>query len=297
VPVPNPIASMNTPLTLQCRDLRCELLPALGGCVTGLWHGTQEVLRASPPAALQSAWNASSYPLVPYSNRVGYRKLTWAGQNFELTPNYPVEPHTLHGVGWTVPWQVQACSATSAELLLQHAGNAAWPFAFDSTQTFALSEDALEMHLSVTNRAAVPAPVGLGWHPYFAKRPQTHIRFAAQSRWEMAADSLPTRSLPHAGLDTDCTNLQVDHCFSGWDGALQLTDGPLTVRVTSDLNHLVVFTTPARDSIAVEPVSHVNNALGLAAQMGVPPEQLGLRVLQPGATFQASMRIHVEHTA
>lgn len=288
---------MPTLLTLQCRDLRCELFPAMGGCVTGLWHGTREVLRSSPAATLQSAWNASSYPLVPYSNRVGYRQLQWGGHTVELAANYPVEPHSLHGVGWTVPWQVHASSTESAELRLQHPGNAAWPFAFDSTQVFTLTGDALEMQLSVTSRATVAAPVGLGWHPYFAKSPQTHIRFAAQGRWEMAADNLPTHSLPHAGLDADCTHLQVDHCFGGWDGALQLVDGPLRVQLTSDLTHLVVYTTPARDSMAIEPVSHVNNALALAIQTGVTPEQLGIRVLQPGDTFQASMRIHVEHTA
>jgi aldose 1-epimerase len=56
----------------------------------------------------------------------------------------------------------------------------------------------------------------------------------------------------------------------------------------------VVFTTPVRDSIALEPVSHVNNALALAQQTGVTPESLGLRMLQQDETLSARMRIHVE---
>ena len=287
---------MNSPITLQAGNLRCELLPSMGGCVTGLWYGEHAVLKPSPPEHLHSAWDAASYPLVPYSNRVGYRKLLWGGDTMELSPNYAAEPHTLHGIGWTRPWMVHTADTQSAVLELQHLGDASWPFAFDSTQRFELRDNALDMRLCITNRAAVPAPVGLGWHPYFAKTAQTRLRFAAKSRWEMAADNLPTHSLPHAGLDTDCSRLNVDHCFDGWDGLLQLRTGGLHVEVTSAFSHLVVFTTPERDSIAIEPVSHVNNALALAAQTGVPSEQLGIRVLQPGTTFEATMRIHVEYT-
>ena len=36
---------------------------------------------------------------------------------------------------------------------------------------------------------------------------------------------------------------------------------------------------------------------GLAAKNGVSPESLGIRVLQPGETFEASMCIEVELTA
>ena len=89
----------------------------------------------------------------------------------------------------------------------------------------------------------------------------------------------------------------MDHCFDGWNGSLQLLEGGLRIQVTSDLGCLVVFTTPARDSIAIEPVSHVNNALALAAPDGQTPEALGIRVLQPGEIFAARMRIQVDPLA
>jgi aldose 1-epimerase len=62
------------------------------------------------------------------------------------------------------------------------------------------------------------------------------------------------------------------------------------------MQRLVVFTTPGRDSIAIEPVSHVNNALALVAQTGASPESLGLVTLQPGETFSVAMRIEVVRT-
>ncbi len=112
----------------------------------------------------------------------------------------------------------------------------------------------------------------------------------------MGDDKLPTHREPHSGLDTDCASLTVDHCFDGWTGELSLTDAMLRVLVSSNLSHLVVFTTPERDNIAVEPVSHVNNALGLMAQTGASAADLGVRILKPGETFSCQMRIAVERS-
>jgi aldose 1-epimerase len=285
---------MTSAISLLSGALRCELNPALGGCVAGLWFGDQQVLRSTPAAELQSVRVSGSYPLVPYSNRIGYRKLHWAGRDYELPQNFAPEPHTIHGVGWERGWVVEESNDTHAVLVYRHSADASWPFAFDSSQTFSLSGDTLEMQMSITNRAAVAAPAGLGWHPYFAKSAESQLQFAAASRWEMGEDKLPTHRLANTGLDTDCKSLEVDHCFDGWSGSLRLTEAGLRITVTSDLNCLVVFTTPVRDSIALEPVSHVNNALALTQQTGQSAESLGVRVLQPGETFTASMRIQVE---
>jgi aldose 1-epimerase len=288
------VCVMTSPLTLLNGPLRCELSPALGGCVAGLWFGAQQVLRSKAAANLRDVRVSGSYPLVPYSNRIGWRKLHWAGEDYSLPLNFAPEPHAIHGVGWERAWAVEQASETQVTLVYRHVADEAWPFAFDSRQTFTLGVNALEQQLSITNRAEVAAPVGLGWHPYFAKSAQTQLQFQAQGRWEMGDDKLPIRRLPHPGLDSDCHRMDVDHCFDGWNGALQLTEGDLRIRVTSDLHCLVVFTTPERDSIAIEPVSHINNALALAQLTGVTPESLGLRVLQPDEACAAHMRIQVE---
>jgi aldose 1-epimerase len=285
---------MTPSIYLLSGALRCELNPALGGCVAGLWFGEQQVLRSTPAVELQSVRVAGSYPLVPFSNRIGYRKLHWAGRDYELPQNFAPEPHTIHGVGWERGWAVEGSNDRHAVMGYRHVADASWPFAFDSRQTFTLSDDSLEMQMSITNRAAVAAPAGLGWHPYFAKSASTQIQFAATGRWEMGDDNLPTQRITNAGLDTDCKSLKVDHCFDGWSDSLSLTEAGLRITVTSDLNCLVVFTTPVRDSIAIEPVSHVNNALAMAQQIGQSAESLGVRVLEPDETFTASMRIQVE---
>jgi aldose 1-epimerase len=285
---------MTTALILRNHDLWCEIKPELGGCIAGLWLGDVPVLQSTRAADLHSVRKSGSYPLVPFSNRVGHAQLQWQGTDRPLIKNFDPEPHAIHGVGWERPWAVLESSDTFAMLSYEHKADAAWPFDFDTSQVFKLGAGALEMTLSVTNQSQQAAPVGLGWHPYFAKRAGSKLHFNATGRWEMGADKLPTHREANAGLDVDPNHLTVDHCFDGWSGAVTLQDALLRTRITSSLNRLVVFTTPQRGDIAIEPVSHVNNALHMMAASGASAAELGVVVLQPGETFNCDMRIDVE---
>lgn len=285
---------MTSALQLSCDTLRCDIAPALGGAIAGLWLGDTPVLRSTPAQALTSVRLSGSYPLVPFSNRVGHATLQWNGTSHPLVKNFAPEPHAIHGVGWQRPWTVLEATPQFALLSYEHQPDETWPFAFDSSQAFRVSADTLELSLSITNQSAVAAPVGLGWHPYFVKRAHSHISFEASGRWEMSAEKLPTHRVPAPGLDADCAALDVDHCFEGWPGVVHLRDELLHTRLSANLSHLVVFTHASRDFVAIEPVSHVNNALNLLAAGVASADALGVRVLQPGESMSADMSIQVE---
>jgi aldose 1-epimerase len=280
--------------TLTNDSLRCEIVPAMGGAIAGLWLGEIPVLRARPPSEWTTARQASCYALLPFSNRIGHATMTWAGVMHCLSSSAGDEPHAIHGVGWQRPWQVQMAEARCARLSLQHQADAAWPFAFDAEQSFRLSANELELTLSIRNLADLAVPVGLGWHPFFVKRKHSRISFDAKARWEMNAEKLPTQRVPVSGLSTYCGSLDIDHCFDGWSGVVQLQDELLHTSITSNLNHLVVYTQPRQAFVAIEPVSHVNNAIQLMAQTGASAAELGVQVLQPGASMSAKMRIQVQ---
>lgn len=286
---------MPTPITLRCADLQCDIKPELGGCIAGLWLGGIPVLRSTRPNDLHSVRQAASYPLVPFSNRVSQATLQWQGTNHPLVKNWTPDPHAIHGVGWERPWEVLDANDTFALLSYEHTADASWPFDFDSSQAFRLDAHALELSLSITNQSAVAVPVGLGWHPFFIKRPDSRVQFDATGRWEMGSDKLPTHLTASTGLNTVCSTLDVDHCFDGWGGTVHLCDSVLKMRVLSNLSRLVVYSTPESDSIAIEPVSHVNDAVNRMAQTGASAEDLGVCILQPGQTFSSAMRIEVEH--
>jgi aldose 1-epimerase len=99
--------------------------------------------------------------------------------------------------------------------------------------------------------------------------------------WSFAA----ARSPRGAGLD---------NCFAGWNGAAELRWGPegVGLRMTADplFGHLVVYTPASGDAVAVEPVSHMNDAVN---RMDAAPGH-GLRVIAPGERLAGAVRFEVE---
>ena len=200
------------------------------------------MLRSVEPAALGDAHDAACYPLLPYSNRLGYRRFRWKGEDYTTRPNCGDGPHSLHGVGWRRPWQVVSSNAVEVVLQLRHDGDADWPFAFEASQYFALTPRALGVQMVFTNRAAIAQPAGLGWHPYFPKRLRSRLRIEASDRWDTDATQLPTRKVAQPGIDSDVAHLDFDHCFEGWQGAARIRDEKFSLQLTSSLRYLVVYT-------------------------------------------------------
>ena len=283
-------ATLTPALELHAGALRLALRPDLGGAIAGFWHDTTPILRSCEPGELVASRPSACFPLVPYSNRIGYRHFRWLGRDFSTAPNFDEgNPHSLHGTAWQEAWRVVSASATSAELALTHLANAHWPFNFDVVQRFELADNALTLHLSLTNIDARTQPVGLGWHPYFPKRERSRLHIECSQRWESdPTTQLPTRRVAQGGIDGEVRHLDFDHCFEGWSGIARLRDEKLALKVTSPLPYLVVFTPPHRDYYCIEPVSHVSNAI----QMGDPAAH-GLEALAAGDTFEAAMTIEV----
>jgi aldose 1-epimerase len=151
-----------------------------------------------------------------------------------------------------------------------------------------LSADALRIEMALRNDAPHPAPAGLGWHPYFPKRQRSRLHAEIRERWEADATKLPTRRVAQPGIDADVSHLDFDHCFDGWTGPVRIRDEKLSLALSSSLQRLVVYTPPHDPYFAVEPVSHVNNAINMAE-----PALHGLVTLAPGERMDAWMQLHV----
>lgn len=102
----------------------------------------------------------------------------------------------------------------------------------------------------------------------------------------MGEDKLPTQLTPSQGLTADCAQLDSDHCFEGWSGRVDLTDEWLHATIESTMPRLIVYTHPSKDFVAIEPVSHVSNAVNHA-----DPKSLGVRTLQSGESYSVQMTI------
>ncbi|NUZ04172.1 aldose 1-epimerase [Schlegelella sp. ID0723] len=276
-------------IELRAGALRLALRPDLGGSVAGLWHTGVPVLRSTEPALLANARDAASFPLVPYSNRIGFARFGWQGRDYTIRPDAgDAGPHALHGIGWQRAWQVVSANECEAVLRLAHVGDADWPFAFEATQSFVLTPEALSVELAIVNRADVVQPVGFGWHPYFPLRERSHLRAEVSERWDADQLQLPVRRVAQPGIDSAIARLNDDNVFDGWRGPAQIADETFALQLTSSENHLVVYTPQHRRYFCVEPVSHVNNAIQSA-----DPLAHGLRALQPGESCRGWMKLDV----
>jgi aldose 1-epimerase len=277
-----------------------EVCPEIGGAITAFRHQGRDLMRPAAPAffAERDPFHASSFALVPFSNRVADRRFGFRGQAYELPANFPSEPHAIHGQGWEHSWTLQAAEADRAVLEFGHK-IAGTPLDYRARQILALGERGLEVTLELANAGAGPMPAGLGLHPYFVRTPGVTLKAQLEQVWLMDQRKLPTApvALP-AEWDfaraPRLADLALDHCFAGWDGRAEVrwpeTGLTLTLEAEPLFGHLVVYVPPGRDLFCVEPVSHVNDGFNLA-ERGLP--QTGVRVLAPGATLRGRVGFYL----
>jgi aldose 1-epimerase len=245
---------------LRKADWRLRIDPAVGGCVMGLWLGATPVLRPAPDGASRAGQSAA-YPLVPYSNRIGQGQMRWDGQTHTLRNGFNQEPHALHGVGFMRAWTVVQQSAEALLLRLVHQPDEFWPFAFEAEQRFELLPDGLRYGLSARNTGTRSQPMGLGWHPYFARRPGASLDLPVHTQWLAGDDLLPRAPQSVGGLHGALADLRLDHCFDGAACVAQMADADLRISLEADSRYWVVYTPAGADFFCVEPVTHLNNAV------------------------------------
>jgi len=278
-------------IELHAGALRLALRADVGGSIAGLWCDGTPVLRSGEPAVLASAREAACFALLPYSNRLGFRRFRWLGKEYTTAPNFDDSPHSLHGVGWLRAWPVAECSTRAATLHYRHTPDAHWPFAFEARQRITLENGCLLLHLALRNTDTREQPAGLGWHTYFARRARSRLCMKTQYKWEHDTQQIPKYKTKCAEINSYINDLSCDHCFSGGNVAACITDKCFALRLESSLHHAVIFTPAGRDFFCVEPVSHVTDAIHMP-----DPAACGLVALAPGALLQAAMALHIEKT-
>jgi len=280
-------------LTLVHGADRCELLPQVGGSIGSWTVQGQSMLRAASAASIaaRDPFGMASFPLVPFSNRIGNAAFEWDGNLIRLARNFPPEPHAIHGVGFERPWLCADRSAESAQLALIHQPDAAWPWAFEARQRITITERLLTLDLSAVNRAPHPAPLAFGHHPYF---PQSGalLTFGARGVWLAGQDGLPNKRVTPSGKfdfseATPVDHADIDHCFGDWTGSAYITwpDKPWALQISGSRNlpNAVVYIRSGADGFCFEPVPHVNNALNLGGS------ECAMPIMAPGETFKASI--------
>jgi aldose 1-epimerase len=247
---------------------------------------------AAAPAVREHA----SFPLMPFSNRIGAGRFSFAGTHYELPRDTHDPRHALHGNALYAAWGVQRTGPAAARLMLDYCPGQGdvpfFPFAYRATQHYRLLPDALCIGMRLRNTDARPFPAGFGHHLYFPRHNGAVLRFLAAGHWRNGPDGLPaaaSTALREGFAAGEVIGTRaLDNCFFGWDGLAEIAypqmGYALRLTATPALRHAVLFVPQAQNAFAFEPVSHATDAVNR-------PHTGGMRILTPGETMTATIRL------
>lgn len=273
------------------------MLPALGGSVASLRYGGHDILRPTPEGATDPLQTAC-FPLVPFANRIAHGAFEWKGHSYRLLRNFGDHPHVLHGTGWQSPWTLVGRTENMLSLEHRHEGDAAWPWSFVAWQDFCLSDDGIEITITLTNLADEDMPAGLGFHPYFNRDADTLLQVRLGRPWMISDDCLPV-TLGAVGELGDWSQpappqsaTLIDHCFEIDEAALRISQvGAPTIIATAGpaIHWLHLYMPPGEPYFCAEPVSHMPDAINRMSVAGN-----GMRILPPSEAMACNMTIGIE---
>jgi len=278
-------------IRLAAGRARAEVSPKMGAGLVGLFVEGRAVLRPWSGQVADGPFALAMNLLAPFSNRIS-GGFSLSGTTYCMAPNLNGEPFPIHGDAFQREWRVSAQDVASATLTLPDGDFA--PFRYCAQVTYDMTPTALKVRLSLTSRAAMTLPYGLGFHPWFLRDSDTRLRFHATGYWPEDSHHLPSTTAPvalpahrnfadWAALPADWVNAG----FNGWDGVAHVAQGPAAVSVVlrSDLSTAILYSpSSVADFFCFEPVSHPVDAHNL-------PGKPGLNLLAPGETLTAEMTL------
>ena len=277
--------------TLQNPYLRMRVT-SLSAAVLSLDNrdDNQPVLRPWRENGHFHAGDSALFPMLPLANRVAGNCYVQGRSVIHLPGKAGSPDGFLHGNGWLKRWEVSDCQPDA--LTLQVSAREACGFDYHARLTYALAAQRVSAKLVITHCGSTPMLYGAGFHPFFAKTPQTRLHFSASGYWPEDERHLPldwTPVLPDA-LDFSTPRIPgaqwINNGFSGWSGTARLLSAGREVMLQSDALWLMVYQTQESDFLCLEPQTHPVNAHNM-------PGQPGLRLLANGERVTCEMTIDV----
>ncbi|RUX00182.1 MAG: aldose 1-epimerase [Mesorhizobium sp.] len=280
---------ISEPLTLKAGAIEVGLVSQIGGSVSSLrWRGI-DLMRGLSDGDREAGnvLGVAMFPMTPYANRIAGNAFEFRSKRWQVLPNNPPEKFNVHGSGWQLAWTVVEAGAGSATLGLDIAG-AGEPYSYRAMQTFVVSDEGLDVTMTLTNTGPVSLPFGFGLHPWFDRDPDVTLQFKAKRFYLEEPDgvsgdpiTLPPeldfaegRPLPAGWRNND---------YGGWGGEaiIRFPSRGAGLRITADpvFRHLMLYADPTKPFFCVEPQTNASGAFN-RGRWDDPEE--GVIVLGPG---------------
>ena len=293
-------------MELQNENLRVKLAPDIGGSMVecsvnrgGQWIPIMR--QADEPLARSS--KASSFVLIPYSNRLRDGRFAFEGITYQLRG---AEKHAIHGDVRDRPLRVIRNNQDGVvfEFDSKNFEDINFPFPFSAKMLYAIEGYTLSSHIAITNTGSGNMPSGCGFHPYFNRRlpgstGEVELELAVRGVYP-GETPLPTGPPVPLQPEQDFRvqrplTIGLDHCFAGWSryGVIDWPGSGIKVRIQADpgMDHVILYSPKGESFFALEPVTHANDGFNLLAN---GDRNCGVVVLQPGKTFETGFSITIE---
>lgn len=281
-------------------DRRAEAvaIPGLGAGLASydLIAGDRRVplFRPCRNAAQAQPFDLAMNLLAPWSNRISGGGFVHRGAFHRLEPNLPGEPFPIHGNAFSSVWRVERAAPSRAALSLCSEGPG--PFHYLARVSYELEDGALDVALSIENKASKALPYGLGLHPWLPRSQQTSLMARADRVVLEDASHLPAGEIPVGErVGWDFTTLRVlpdtwiNNAFRGWDGRARIAwpDRGLRLDIMAEppLATFIVYAPGAEtDFFCFEPSTHPVDAHNLTG------DDTGLIELAPADALSVRCR-------
>lgn len=304
---------MSDIVILENNSLQVAISDRVGASVYSLKYRLNgewvEVMRPTPEEALakHEPGRFSSFPMIPYSNRLAEGVLSYGGKQYSLEPNN-ADGHRIHGDVRNKPWKVvtQESDVLIVEFDSMDFPGIGWPFPFKARMEFGVSGNSFTTTMLVKNVGEEEMPAGMGIHPYFMRRltdldHKVFVAIPVQGAYP-GETPIPTGTWLKAPSEInfshgkELTEAFLDKCYRADDPTYVITwpgsGVKLTMAADPVYKHVIIYC-PLDDHefFAVEPVTNCNNGFNMADQ-GV--EDTGTVYLQPGEQIEGDICISME---
>ncbi len=297
------------PAVLQTSQLQAVVDPEHGASILALFvRKGPEWLPLMPDVRLPgSDLKASSFLMIPYSNRIADGQFNFGGHAYQLLNG---EKHAIHGDVRDRHWEVDLLSMTRIRCTFFSADhkNINWPWPFEVHAEYEVRENLFSARLTLWNRGDSAMPAGLGWHPYFNRQLgnepedvylQAHINGiypdANDNRLPSGPPEPPSAARDFSEEKAIKSDDFFDICCTGYSGGghirWQKSGVTAAFYCTPECTHLVAYNPTSKPYFAVEPVTNANNGVNLFDQAEM---NSGVQILLPDESLEAEMNLFVE---
>jgi aldose 1-epimerase len=247
--------------------------------------------------------------LAPWPNRLGEGHYSIDGRTGRAAWDEPQRRNAIHGLVRWLPWRLVSRAQNVVVLSCTLFAQPGFPWRLEFVLDYRLGREGLVVTTVVTNADEVPAPFGLGFHPYLTLGSPVidAVRLTLPGQRCLVTDErgLPTGESIVAGSELDFTSgrrigpTQLDTAFTGLArdsrGVARVdiddteTGRGATLWMDERFGYVMAYTADT-----VEPAGRRRQSLALEP-MTCPPDALrsgtDLVRLEPGASWRASWGI------